>query len=220
MIISQLQFVETFTEDLLNINMIHEGVFKLEKNVFDPKQAFSFIEEMFEQKAMSKKISITFKSVETLQMPVLQKLLIPQLQIVEKELPNRLVGDERRFKQVLINLIKNAYKFTGVGGKIDIQTSYDQKSGIMQVYVSDDGAGIAAEDIDRLFSRFGKLHRTAELNNEGIGLGLTIVKQIVEASGGKISVSSDGKGKGSVFYFTMKLPIYNALEHAGIDSNA
>ena len=61
--------METFTEDLLNINMIHEGVFKLEKNIFDPQQAFSFIAEMFEQKAISKNISITFKSVETLQMP-------------------------------------------------------------------------------------------------------------------------------------------------------
>ena len=86
------------------------------------------------------------------------------------------MGDERRFKQVLINLIKNAYKFTGVGGKIDIQTSYDRESSFMSVFVSDNGAGIEADDIDKLFSRFEKLHRTAELNNEGIGLGLTIVK--------------------------------------------
>ena len=69
--------METFTEDLLNINMIHEGVFKLEKNVFDPQQAFTFIAEMFAQKAISKNLSITFKSVETLQMPVLQKSPIP-----------------------------------------------------------------------------------------------------------------------------------------------
>ncbi len=83
----------------------------------------------------------------------------------------------------------------------------------MSVFVSDDGAGIAAQDIDKLFSRFGKLHRTAKLNNEGIGLGLTIVKQIVEASQGTINVFSEGKGKGSLFHFTMKLPIYNALDH-------
>ncbi len=78
----------------------------------------------------------------------------------------------------------------------------------MSVFVSDSGPGIEAKDIDRLFSRFGKLHRTAELNNEGIGLGLTIVKQIVQASEGTINVFSEGKGKGSIFYFTMKLPIY------------
>ena len=54
----------------------------------------------------------------------------------------------------------------------------------------DTGAGIAPEDIPKLFSRFGKLHRTAEMNHEGIGLGLTIVKQIVESCGGKIGVTS------------------------------
>ncbi len=55
-------------------------------------------------------------------------------------------------------------------------SSYDQKLSSLSVQVSDNGAGIAAEDIDKLFTRFGKLHRTAKFNNEGIGLGLTIVK--------------------------------------------
>ena len=56
-----------------------------------------------------------------------------------------------------------------------------------------------------LFSRFGKLHRTAELNNEGIGLGLTIVKQIVEASGGSIIAESGGPNRGSCFIFSMQM---------------
>lgn len=58
----------------------------------------------------------------------------------------------------------------------------------------DTGVGIAQEDLSKLFSKFGKLHRTASLNHEGIGLGLTIVKQIVEKSGGKVSVHSEGVG--------------------------
>ena len=70
--------------------------------------------------------------------------------------------------------------------------------------VEDTGAGIAAEDLPKLFTRFGKLHRTADLNHEGIGLGLTIVKQIVEKNGGKVSVHSDGIGKGSTFFFFIK----------------
>ena len=91
----------------------------------------------------------------------------------------------------------------------------------MSVHVLDNGVGIAANDIDKLFSRFGKLHRTAKLNNEGIGLGLTIVKQIVEASEGFIGVYSEGKGKGTLFYFTMKLPIFNANDenHLGFNSD-
>ena len=54
-----------------------------------------------------------------------------------------------------------------------------------------------------MFTRFGKLHRTAEMNHDGIGLGLTIVKQIVEACNGVVEVHSDGIGKGSCFAFTM-----------------
>ena len=71
------------------------------------------------------------------------------------------------------------------------------------VYVIDTGAGIAEEDFPKLFTRFGKLNRTAHQNNEGIGLGLTIVKQIVEASGGDICFHSDGPGLGSTFCFSM-----------------
>ena len=73
------------------------------------------------------------------------------------------------------------------------------------VHVKDNGVGIAQEDLSKLFTRFGKLHRTADMNHEGMGLGLTIVKQIVEQSGGKISVHSDGLGFGSQFSFTMNL---------------
>jgi signal transduction histidine kinase len=123
------------------------------------------------------------------------------------------LGDERRFKQVLINLIKNAYKFTSAQGKIDIKTSYDNKIGELTVHVQDTGVGIAPNDIQKLFSRFGKLHRTAKLNNEGIGLGLTIVKQIVEASEGTVGVYSEGKDKGSLFYFTMKMPPIKASDN-------
>ena len=85
--------------------------------------------------------------------------------------------------------------------------SYDEPSGYLSVQVQDTGVGLSAADIEKLFSRFGKLHRTSKLNNDGIGLGLTIVKQIVEGSEGKISVFSEGDKKGSTFCFTMKMPI-------------
>ena len=76
----------------------------------------------------------------------------------------------------------------------------------------DTGVGIAPEDLPKLFTRFGKLHRTADLNHEGIGLGLSIVKQIVEQSGGEISVHSDGPGHGSLFCFSMKMDYYQENE--------
>lgn len=76
----------------------------------------------------------------------------------------------------------------------------------------DTGTGIDSEDLTKLFSRFGKLHRTANLNHEGIGLGLTIVKQIVEQSQGEVRVYSEGLGCGSVFQITMEMQIYDAHE--------
>lgn len=83
------------------------------------------------------------------------------------------------------------------------------------VSVKDTGVGIAEEDIPLLFSRFGKLQRTASLNSEGIGLGLTIVQQIVELSGGSVFVQSEGVGKGSTFMFSMKMEpanVYNNMK--------
>ncbi len=73
--------------------------------------------------------------------------------------------------------------------------------------MSDTGKGIAKEDIAKMFSRFGKLQRTADLNHEGIGLGLTIVKSIVEQHNGTVSVHSDGIEKGSVFKFSLAMAL-------------
>ena len=72
-------------------------------------------------------------------------------------------------------MIKNALKFTNQGF-IRILACYVHERQNLIVHVQDSGAGIANEDIPKLFSQFGRLHRTAEINNDGIGLGLTIVK--------------------------------------------
>lgn len=85
----------------------------------------------------------------------------------------KLIGDKRRLQQVLINLVKNALKFTRKSDRITIRACYREQ--FLVVYVEDTGVGIAREDMPRLFTRFGKLHRTAAMNSEGIGLGLTIV---------------------------------------------
>ena len=123
---------------------------------------------------------------------------------VEVDLPQFLKGDERRFKQVLINLVKNALKFTERGSVL-IVTCYRHEEKELTVQVRDTGVGIAADDLCKLFSRFGKLHRTAEMNHEGIGLGLTIVKEIVSKNNGEIAVHSKGLGHGCYFCLTLKM---------------
>ena len=92
----------------------------------------------------------------------------------------------------MINLVKNALKFTS-NGKIEMFASYrsvkedygddkDSCKNMLIIHVKDTGRGILPEDIPKLFTEFGKLQKTADINAEGIGLGLTIVKQIVETS--------------------------------------
>ena len=83
--------------------------------------------------------------------------------------------------------------------------AFDEANQMLKVYVVDTGKGIRADDIDKLFTLFGKLKRTAEMNNEGIGMGLVICQNLVNMNHGTISVKSDGEEKGSVFYFTMKM---------------
>ena len=78
---------------------------------------------------------------------------------------------------------------------------------MLKIHIFDSGKGIRKEDIKKLFTMFGKLHRTAEMNSEGIGLGLMICQQLVSLNGGTIIVSSDGENQGSVFTFDMKMYI-------------
>ena len=104
-----------------------------------------------------------------------------------------------------MNLIKNAMKFTQ-NGQIEVFATYDENpESTLTVKVKDTGVGIAAQDMDQLFTRFGKLQRTATINSEGLGLGLTIVKQIVESAGGEVTVFSEGVGKGSTFTVKMNM---------------
>ena len=76
---------------------------------------------------------------------------------------------------------------------------------MLAVQVIDTGVGLTAEEIPELCNKFGKLFRTAEMNSEGIGLGLTISKALIEALSGTLEIISDGKDLGSVFSFTMKM---------------
>lgn len=104
-----------------------------------------------------------------------------------------------------MNLIRNAIKFTQFGS-ISLKVHYESHlRGLLTIEVSDTGTGIAQKDMPLLFTRFGKLQRTASLNHHGIGLGLNIVKQIVDSYKGHIEVYSDGPGQGSTFIVKIEL---------------
>ena len=97
-----------------------------------------------------------------------------------------------RLKQVLINLVKNSLKFTS-HGTVRILMAYDKDESMLHGHVVDTGKGIREDEICKLFSLFGKLQRTSQMNSEGIGMGLMICKELVNMNGGEINVHSEGE---------------------------
>ncbi len=114
----------------------------------------------------------------------------------------RLVGDERKIKQILLNLLSNAVKFTPEGGRIEIAAR--QTDGSVEISVSDTGVGIAVEDQPKIFEEFRQVGSDYAHKVEGTGLGLTLAKKFVELHGGRIWVESE-LGNGSTFTFTLPL---------------
>jgi signal transduction histidine kinase len=110
-------------------------------------------------------------------------------------------GDERKVKQVLLNLLSNALKFTPEGGQIGVRAEF--RDGAAEISVTDTGVGIAPEDQEAVFEEFRQVG-TASKKVEGTGLGLAISRKFIELHGGKIWVKSQ-VGLGSTFAFTLPL---------------
>src|SRR5262245_5004140 len=108
-------------------------------------------------------------------------------------------GDERKVKQVLLNLLSNALKFTPEGGRIDLRATMND--GMAEISVADTGMGIAPEDQEAIFEEFRQVG-TADKKVEGTGLGLALSRKFIELHGGRIWVQSE-PGKGSTFSFTL-----------------
>ncbi|WP_410509533.1 CHASE4 domain-containing protein [Methanosarcina hadiensis] len=121
---------------------------------------------------------------------------------LEKDLP-RIYGDKDRITQVLTNLMSNAVKFSNENGCVKVKASQD--GNFINVAVSDEGIGIAAEDHDKLFKPFSQIDSSSSKKYQGTGLGLALVKEIVQLHGGTVWFESE-VGKGSIFGFS--LPLY------------
>ena len=120
--------------------------------------------------------------------------------VCSERMPEEVVTDAQRINQVLINLMQNAVKFT-MQGSITVEMDYETSIDMLRVTVRDTGIGIKNEDKGKLFKMFGKLEDTAVINTTGIGLGLSICKQIVQVFNGTIQL--DETDVGSSFSFTI-----------------
>ncbi len=130
---------------------------------------------------------------------------------IDSTLPRYVMSDEVRFKQVLINLLYNAVKFTPEGGRIALHAQKLKTHGnkvIAKFSVSDNGIGIDEDTVEKLFHPFEQEDSTATREFKGAGLGLAICRSIVELMGGEIGATGE-KGKGSTFYFVLALEAAN-----------
>ncbi len=152
--------------------------------------------------------SIVESAVETAQ-PQMTSAGV-RLVIELPEQPLMLDADSTRISQVFLNLLTNAAKFTPNGGTVTIgvKTHVDRVS----VLVRDTGIGIAPADQDRVFGMFVQLNRDMRRSQTGLGIGLTLVKQMTELHGGSVAVWSEGIGKGTEF--TITLPLADARQPA------
>ncbi|MCK5661199.1 MAG: HAMP domain-containing histidine kinase, partial [Methanosarcinales archaeon] len=117
-------------------------------------------------------------------------------------------ADYGRLKQVLINLVSNAIKFTPDGGRVDIR-AYNDDDDYVRIDVSDNGVGIQEKDISKLFTRFMQLDSKLSRQHAGTGLGLSIVEEFIKLMGGEVLVESE-YGSGSTF--SVRLPEYVGIE--------
>jgi signal transduction histidine kinase len=114
--------------------------------------------------------------------------------------------DKERIYEVVSNLLLNAVKYTPIGGKISINSEIQDNYYIISI--KDNGIGLTKEEKKHLFTQFGKIERYGQGWNvgiEGTGLGLYISKELVELHGGKIWAESEGRNKGSTFYFSLPI---------------
>jgi signal transduction histidine kinase len=110
--------------------------------------------------------------------------------------------DADRMREAIDNLVSNAIKYSPIGGKIAVAVSHENNGTVIRI--ADEGAGLSPEDIGRLFGRFQRLSAKPTGGESSTGLGLSIVKRIVDMHGGEVTAESDGPGRGSTF--TIILP--------------
>jgi CheY-like chemotaxis protein len=109
-------------------------------------------------------------------------------------------GDPTRLEQVLVNLLSNAVKYTPPGGRIRLQVGPDPiEQGRLRVSVEDNGVGLSPEMRGRIFDLFAQAERSLDRKEGGLGIGLTLVRRLVELHGGSVEVDSPGPGRGSTF---------------------
>jgi len=145
--------------------------------------------------------STILSAIQTMRLAAEAKLI--EVSTVFEPLMGEVMGDSTRLQQVVWNLLSNAVKFTPKGGKVEVRL--EQADGYAQIIVSDTGKGISADFLPFVFDYFRQADSTSTRNFGGLGLGLAIVRNIIEIHGGIVKADSHGENKGATF--TVSLPL-------------
>lgn len=177
----------TLINDILDYSKIEAGKLELEESALDPQSLIQSVCELLSPRAVHKDLEIT--------------------SYIDPSVPNRLLGDEARLRQILLNLAGNGVKFTEAGGvSVTLTAEPCETPGrVMAVFsVKDTGVGIQQQSLEKIFDEFAQADSSHARKFEGTGLGLSIAQHLVEAMGGSIKVTSR-VGQGSEFSFRVPL---------------
>ncbi|MBV9083392.1 MAG: PAS domain S-box protein [Acidobacteriaceae bacterium] len=179
----------TIINDLLDLSRIEAGRFSLNEEPFDIRESLKSVIRMLRLKAGAKGLTLTYD--------------------IDPALPAYLYSDCVRFRQILINLVANAIKFTQTGG-VHIRLHCAGQNLLCEVI--DSGIGVEEAVRERIFEAFFQADGTTRRRFGGTGLGLTICKQLVEIMGGQIGTRNNDRGPGATFWFELPL---RSVEPAG-----
>jgi len=182
-------------DDLMDVSRITRGHLTLQRQTIDLRTIIESAIETAQPQLAAAGVSLTTE-------------IPPQ--------PCLLDVDATRIAQIFLNLLTNAAKFTPAGGRIWLTVTPHQER--VNIVVRDSGVGIAAEDQERVFGMFVQLNRDLRRSQTGLGIGLTLVKQMAELHGGSVSVWSEGIGHGSEF--TVTLPLSRVAAQSVTDQSA
>lgn len=182
LIMRQTRHMSGLVEDLLDVSRVSRGLVSITRAAVDMREVLDAAFEQHAPAARAKRHTIK-------QLVLLQDCTVD--------------GDRTRLVQIIANLLGNAIRYTPDGGEIEVRMSAHE--GGLLVSVSDDGIGIAPELMPHLFDLYTQAERSSDSKNSGLGLGLALVKSLVEAHGGSVTARSAGAGRGSQFDVHFKL---------------
>lgn len=183
--------------DILDFSKIESGKMELVNAEYEPMSMLSDLGMMFLTRIGDKNVELIFD--------------------IDEDMPNILYGDSLRIRQIIVNLLNNAVKFTDHGSvtlKIETENLSDKEI-MMTVSVKDTGQGIKQEDMNKLFESYQQVNSKKNHKKEGTGLGLSISRQLVMLMGGEIKLKSE-YGKGSDFYFSIRQRVVDDKPAAAI----